>query len=238
MAFFLVVAMALGVGIMPAAADEPRAPDAGVFQGTAQVGKSGDCDNEGGAHNVTGGGIGAPVVNGPKNAQYSINAPDSVVSVSYGVGSLRLCGFLTGPLGIKKVVVDDAKATSENDLTVPVGASCVSTKGWGGKGKATFNSVLGEPATTVIYISNLGWKATVGGTFLVTADTGGTSKKKADLLVAVVQALSEGAVIGCLEKVLAMQDKSGLTPDPFTVVASYALLPVENPQDKKPPKQA
>ncbi|HWH31273.1 MAG TPA: hypothetical protein VNU01_01235 [Egibacteraceae bacterium] len=208
-ALFLAVSMMLGLAALPAAAAVDS--DLGVFQGTAQVGKSGTCDNSGGAHDVTGGGIGLPVVNGAKRAQYSINAPSSVVSPIYGIGSLRLCGKLTSPLDIEYVE------------GTPVGASCASTKGYDGQGKATFDGLVKDRD---VYLKNLGWEITVGGTFLVTADGGGSKGADSHKLVAVVQALSEGAVVGCLEKTLAGMDKSGLQPDPFTVAAAYVLVPV------------
>lgn len=211
----MVIAMLLMA--LPAGAATGAGEDVGVFFGEALVGKQGTCNNLGGLHDVTGGGIGAPLLNGPKNAVYSINAPASVISPLYGEGSLRLCGRLTAPL-------HEAAGTGTPDTKI-LGASCVSTKGWDGQGRAEF------PSTgRVVYLSNLGWKATVGGTFLVTADIGGDKGKKQDLLVAAVQALSNGAVLGCLAKLqqappIGSDDKDSMSPDPFTVAAAYTIIP-------------
>lgn len=198
--FFLVLALALAA-VLPASANSTGG-DAGTFVGNATVGKSGTCTNDGGA--VSGGGIGIlPDLENPKHSHWAIDAPGTVNSVKYGLGGdLRLCGRLTGPVG--------------EPVSSEIGASCPNTKGYGGQGHAVFNN-----GSTVLYISNLGWKVTGPGTFIVTGDIGLGSKKKADLLVAEVQTLDDEVVVGCVNKTTG--DKT--TPQGFVVVATYQVIP-------------
>lgn len=207
----LVVAVLLGMMAMPAAANSV-APTAGVFAGEASVGKKGVC-NQDGSGSVSGAGLGLANAEEPtqvldvKRAWYTIDAPASVVDVVYGQGSLKLCGKL-GP-----------------NLT-GLGASCATTKGWDGQGKASFTNLL-TGAGKAISISNLGWIATAGGTFLVTGDVGdytAGTKKKADQLVAVVQALDDEVVLNCLEKRGSGRDQTGGATT-FDVVAVYSIVP-------------
>jgi hypothetical protein len=201
----LALAMVLSVFALPALASTSVGPDAGLFQGIAQVGKTGTCDTNG-EGTISGGGIGLPVLNGDKDARYRIDSPpDSVFSLSYGFGALRLCGELDSPLG------------------TPLGASCAATRGHGGQGRGAFPNF--DSPVQEIWLQNLGWDVTAGGTFAVTADVGGTSGKTGEKLYAVVQALSEGAVLGCLSKATTGDaGKGSMTPDPFTVVAAYGII--------------
>lgn len=194
----------VGVFALPATAATSTTSDAGVFVGTADVGKGASSCAADGSGSVSGGGIGLPVLQ-PKTASYRIDAaPGAVTSASHGAGSLKLCGTLVAPLSTLSMGTTDA-----------VGASCAATEGNGGKGKATFAGPV------EIWLKNLGWPATAGGTFVVTADAAGASGKATNKLAAVVQALSDTVVVGCLNKGV-LNDKSNIQP--FTVVAAYAIV--------------
>lgn len=220
----LVMAMLLGIAALPASADVSVGAHVGAFMGQADVGKaSGICDNGSQPH-VKGGGIGLlpgdlnllddEIVNtDAKNAYWRILA-GTVVDVPNLVGTAELCGKLTAPLqgdpdGAGPLPFVDMRAQG-------IGASCASTKGYDGRGEVAFPTKP-EP----LYITNLGWKATVGGLFIVTGDVGGQKGKKADLLLAQVQALSDTVLLGCIQKT--QGNKSD--PDPFTVVATYEIIP-------------
>lgn len=216
----LLLAAVMAVSALPASANT-GGNDVGVFTGNAVVSKNGACANDGSATGQSGGGIGLPVPGDYKKAIFSIVSPAftvgpppaGVLSLLRGAGSLRLCGHLTGP-------ADRVVEGVEQDQ---LGASCVATKGYGGQGEAIF------PATNeLVYVRNLGWKATVGGTFVVTADSSINDKsKKTDGLVAVVQALSEGAIVGCLTKVTQTAPEIGTGKagtQNFTVVAYYYII--------------
>lgn len=220
----LAVAMMLGIAALPASAALEGA-HAGVFSAVARVGKGpGTCNNDG-TGSVSGGGIGLiPEVGAPKNAVFTISQ-GLVVDVKGGQGTANLCGYLTAPLQ-DTVPGVDPKALG-------IGASCATTKGWGGSGKATFPTPL-KKAPRSIWITDLGWKITVGGTFLVTGDTGVGKGQETGLLVAVVQALNENVLLDCVSKF--QGDKSN--PDPFTVVAAYKIFPVGgNTLPEKDPKK-
>ena len=206
---FLAIAMLVGMVALPAAANTVG-DHVGVFQAEARVGKIGSC-NQDGTGSATGGGIGLlPELppNRGKNAWFTIsNGAVTDLSSDGGLqtGVANLCGRLTAPL----YPVVDLKDEG-------IGATCLATKGWGGKGKAVIGS-------EELWIKNLGWKITVGGTFLVTGDVSNSSdkSKKVDLLLAQVQALSEGAAIGCANKTLVGKTGS----QPFIVAAAYEIIP-------------
>jgi len=221
----LAIAVLLTVAAVPAMAASPAAPDAGVFVGIADVGKTGTCNADGTVTSLSGQGIGLLPVVDAKNAVYRINAPQgAAVSVLHDAGGLKLCGYLTAPL-------HGAAGPGTPDTKI-LGATCAATKGWGGKGVATFANPVGHTVT----LTDLGWKATVGGTFVVTADASGNGKA-ADTLVAVVQALSETAVLGCTEKTVANSTTGkGTATDTFDVVAGYTILPGDLNPSKAPKK--
>lgn len=218
----LALAMLLGMAALPAAAAISVGPHVGAFQAIADVGKEGTCANDG-TGTVSGGGIGllpgAPVAE-VKNAWFTIS-DGIVVDVPSGLGTANLCGRLTAPL--QDTAGLDVKALG-------IGASCLATKGWGGYGLAEFEG-------PDIWISNLGWKATVGGTFIVTGDVGGAKGKKQDLLIGEVQALNENVLVFCAEKALGNKQD----PDPFLVAAVYEIIPGlgcdKTDCDKKDPKK-
>lgn len=223
----LALAMMLGVAALPAAAAISVGPHVGAFQAIADVGKTGTCNNNG-TGSVSGGGIGllpgAPVAE-VKNAWFTISN-GLVVDVPALQGTANLCGRLTAPLQ------DTAGLNLKEPIDgqpVGIGASCAATKGWGGYGLADFAAPNPD-----VWISNLGWKATVGGTFIVTGDAGGAKGKKSDLLVAEVQALNENVLLFCAQK--ALGDKSD--PDPFLVAAVYEIVPgLGGTVPKKAPKK-
>jgi len=186
----LVSAMAL-----PAVADAPN--DAGIFNGQATVGVDRGTDptkycKADGTATVQGQGI--PLVGGAAEAYWKIDAPiGQVISLGrVATGGLKMCGTLL------PTVTSPAQ----------VGASCVTTHGVDGQGKANFDN--GD----VIYLSGLNWTATVGGTFLVTAKVGSAIGDTGSDLVAAVQALDEAVVANCLSS-------NGATT--FNVQAVYAV---------------
>lgn len=157
------------------------AADLGVFTGPATVGANATC-NANGTGSVSGAGLGLLSAG---NYGYTISAPGSVVSLARGgaTGSLNLCGPL-------------------NPGAAGLGASCITTSSSGGQGEAVFSP------TDVVTLSNVGWAATAGGSFVVTGNaTGGT-------LAAAVQALDNGIVQDCLGGIATV----------FNVVAAYAIV--------------
>lgn len=193
-AFGVLVALAmLLVSAMPAGATTTVADDLGVFIGNATVGASNTCNNDGTAASVLGTDNLGLLTTG--NRTYTIDSPASVASVPRQAanpgfnGSLKLCGHLGAGAG-------------------GLGASCVTTSGTGGKGKADFLD------GTSTWINDLGWTATVVGTFVVQGDVGGVSKKDAKRLTAVVQTLDENILQDCVNGVARG----------FTVVAAYVIL--------------
>jgi hypothetical protein len=192
----LAAAMLAGAMALPALADAPN--DTGIFNGQATVGidrgtdPAGHCKPDGTA-TVKGQGI--PFLGGVAKAYWKIDAPiGQVISLGrVATGALKMCGTLL------PTVTDPAQ----------VGASCITTHGVDGKGKATF--VNGD----VIWLDGLNWTATVGGTFLVTAKVGSSQGDVGSDLVAAVQALDEAVVANCLSS-------NGATT--FNVQAAYAVV--------------
>lgn len=217
------VALSVGLAIclmLPAAAATSVGAHSGVLQGIVDVGKQGFCNSDGtGA--VSGGGLGVLIGLGTaKNAWFTL-ANAIVLDTPNLVGVMHLCGRLTAP----------AQGTVGLDKkSLGIGATCLAHKGWGGYGSMHFTSKPG----TVKWISNLGWKSSVGGTMLMTGDAGAEKAKKADLFVAAVQWLSEGVLIGCMNKDLG--DKSD--PGPFVATGSYEIVPgAGGSLPKKAPKK-
>jgi hypothetical protein len=191
--FGALVALAmLLVSALPAGAATPVADDLGVFFGTATVGASNTCNNNGTAGSALGVNNLGLLTTG--NRTYTIDSPASVASGPRQAshpgfnGSLKLCGHLAAGAG-------------------GLGASCVTTSGSGGVGKADF---LDGSST---WINDLGWTATAVGTFVVQGDVGGASKKDAKRLTAIVQALDENVLTDCVNGVARG----------FTVAAVYAI---------------
>jgi hypothetical protein len=191
----LAAATLVGAMALPAVADAPN--DAGIFNGQATVGVDRGTDPAGyckadGTATVQGQGI--PLVGGAAEAYWKIDAPiGQVISLGrVATGGLRMCGTLL------PTVTSPAQ----------VGASCITTHGVDGQGKANFDN--GD----VIYLSGLSWTATVGGTFLVTSKVGSSIGDTGSDLVAAVQALDEAVVANCLSS-------NGATT--FNVQAVYAV---------------
>lgn len=195
------VAFALIATGAPASADSSVGAHAGGFTAVMDVGKHGTCNNDG-TGMLGGGGMGTlpfPV----KNLWYRISAGD-VLDIPNGVGTLDLCGRLTAPM---QDTPFDVKALG-------VGASCSAHKGWGGQGRMRFPK--GDK-----WLSNVGWKFSAGNLFTITADVGGEKGKKADLFTGLVTKFSEAIFLGCLAKTFGNKED----PDPFTIVAGYAIVP-------------
>lgn len=213
---FALIATLMAVTV-PASADVTVGPHLGVFIATADIGKTGTCNNDGTGH-VEGGGLSLlpfPV----KNLWYTF-ANGRVEDLPNGPGSLYLCGRLTAPL---QDTPFDLKALG-------IGASCMGHKGWGGYGTIRFPS---KPDTWK-WLSNVGWKDHAAATSVITADVGGRKGKKQDLFIGLVTDESENAILGCLSK--ALGDKSD--PDPFIVVGEYQIIPgLGGTVPKKEPKK-
>lgn len=230
----LVLGMLMGLSVTPAAANQTSGTHVGVFSGTAGVGKTSMCNEQTGqASNVGGGGIGLPV--DPETLEptdknrlgWRIEA-GLVVDTLYGLGTANLCGTLNK--------VEPVEGVS-------LGASCLTTKGWNGGGEVEFpgepNPPFNQPET--LQVSDLTWKAALGGTFVAwgQVDRGATKKTGTDLLLAVVQVVpDENSPTSCLDKV--EDDKAGDGEQELDVVAAYAvvggagqLAPEKDPDGKK-----
>ena len=216
----IVSALMLGLLVAPASAnkikDKDGVPggvkDAGAFVGTATVGKwRTHCDHDG-ESDVGGPGIGLPVVNGTKNAYYELTTEiDSVFKPAVlEDGVLKVCGRLTK-------VVDEAGGG--------LGAACGASKGWDGKGTIDWDDDL-YPGKPTIWLKDLVWKTSVGGTLPVTGEANqapdeeaSKEKGKPDFIVATVQA--QGAT-PCASKTGTKPNKSGGATT-FNVAGTYEI---------------
>lgn len=165
--------------------------DVGVFgPGTADVGKT-PCG-------AGGGGLGLPNLNGKKNAYYGFNTP--VTSAGHGAGNLNICGRLENVLG---------------NVADGLGAWCGMSKAHSGVG------TLKDGAGAVHFnLSQVGWKATAGGTLPVMGKYAGhVGNSVTGTLYAIVQA--QGGA-GCVNKNGNGSDKGGAVQ--FTVVGAAAFV--------------
>jgi hypothetical protein len=120
--------------------------DAGVGTGTLTVGKQRDECREDGTSNVTGAGLGLPIVNPPKEAVYAMAV--TTASPAHGFGTIAICGDIAGVEGI--------------------GAACSIFKGYAGRGRyTTTGSAHPLPPVhsgDVVSLHDVGWKTVVGHT--------------------------------------------------------------------------
>jgi len=186
LAAFALVAGAAG----PAAAT----PDAGVFQGSATVGKtfrnvntgatSGTLCMEQDAHKIIAWGTGLflpQMNNGRKNGTWQFKTAVISAGNPAQLGShhqLDACGFLRDvhlgdPAKVPTTKKDSAKVGSG------IGAACGASKGQGGVGKIRLNmagtdlsskTVKQNFAGQIIRLKNIQWKTSAGGTLPVTAE--------------------------------------------------------------------
>jgi len=191
----MTIAMLVAMVALPAGAATGLGNHVGVFEGAASVGKlDATCANDG-QGSVSGGGLGLPVVHEEKPLAHWRIDVGNAVDIPWLVGSGQLCGDLE---------------ELDPPLNLGLGASCVTTKGSDGKGKVAFDD--GD-----IVVSGLSWTATVGGTFVVQGKATGLLKKApTNDIVAVVQALDQLVVVGCV-----LKDKT--QTQTFNVVAVYAI---------------
>lgn len=192
----LALAMVLGLAAVPAGANPTGVSHVGVFTGDAAIGKTetDPCDNSG-VSTVAGGSLGLPALNGAgKHLLYWSISNGAAVDFPLLQGTVALCGKLTDPA----------------DLPLG-GASCISTKGYDGKGKASF-------AGGDIWLSNIGWKNALGGTLLVQGHAGSGKGSKTDWLIAIVQVGVND--IACAEKTVNSSKPDGS----FKVAAAYTII--------------
>lgn len=190
-----------GLAVSPAHANVSFGPDAGLGAAEVLVGKRGTCANDG-SGNVSGGGLGFPIIHGPKLAWYRIDAPFGTgLSVVHGLGEMQLCGKI-GPV----------------DAGGQLGAACGSTKGWDGRGRSIYQD------GAELWISNLTWKGQVGGTTPITADVSAAKGKKADLMLGVTQVVGEGVTLDCFTKQGTGDDKQGGVQH-FDAVMAWTIVP-------------
>lgn len=187
-----IAAIMVGMLAGPAAA---ATVDAGVLTGTATVGKTGPCGEDGG--------LGLPDPLNTKQAYYGLSTLDqgplgdaSVISATQGqIGDLEICGQLGDVLGI--------------------GAACGMSRGHGGTGSATVGTLSAA-------LSNVGWPATAGGTLPVTGRA--TVAGKGDVqLTAVVQAQGGAACVGKGGDKSGNGEGNGTGATSFAVVGSYTM---------------
>lgn len=211
----IVATLMLGLLVAPASANKVKdkdgqpggVKDAGTFSGVAKVGKFRSFCEHDGDSDVHGPGIGTPD-DPTKNAYYELETTvDSAFKPGAPDGALKVCGRLT------KMVSSAGGG---------VGAACGASKGWDGKGTVDWL----EPGKPTVWLKNLVWKASVGGTLPVTGEANqefeedeSKEKGKPDFIVATVQA--QGAA-PCLTKTGTKHNKSGGATD-FIVVGSYEI---------------
>lgn len=190
----LAAVAALFVGMLGAPASA-HPDEAGVFTGTAAVGKSGSCAQDG-TGSVSGAGLGFPVLaeNG-KTGYWTLNTViTGLVHGTLATGQLRSCGLLAPTAGL-------------------IGAACGVSEGHSGKGTVALGG------TDHISLTNLGWITSAGGTLPVTGNTtdAGT-KNKNGTVVALTQAQGGAA---CATKSGSGAGKTGGATE-FTVVGVFA----------------
>lgn len=192
------------VGLMAPAASA-SVNGVAVFEGVADVGTnfSPPCTKDGG----TASGTGLEVVPSSAPHTWSLSAPFNFVGSSQNAtpglytGDFDVCGWMAGPLGQNIV-----------------GASCTTTKGYGGQGLATAGPIK-------IKLFNIGWKAAVGSLLIVNGNyqeyaSNGTKKAKFGTILAVVGA-SPLAVPPAVPPVPCLP---GSPAEEFTIVGAAVLL--------------
>lgn len=197
LAVFMLVVWVLGILAAPAAAQRNA-----WFTGTMVAGKYATyCDHDGTA-DVSGAGIGVPVLNGLKRGIWSLSTSGGGLSVfnfpdkpnpGISTGHLNACGRLA-PAGSR--------------VAGGVGAACGMSKGYHGKGRF---HLTGGPATGDVYsLHDLTWKLTAAGSLAFTASgQPGTMDKYesgADLVTGTIQA--QGG-FPCLQKSGSAESKTG-----------------------------
>lgn len=184
-------ALALAMFAGPAAAD---GPDAGVYQGFADVGRTfalkadntSTCDSTGNG-TVQGNGLNFPAPVGPANVNGTWKLSTTTQqSVLHGAGSLTICGYL------------------RPEPTTGLGASCGVSQGYGGQGRSVNAGLVHGGG--VIQLSNVGWVTSAGGTLPTVGDTSTGGK-----LISITQAQGGSA---CLNADGAKQ---------FAVVGAFAI---------------
>lgn len=182
-----------------------------VFEGTAAVGDSFTPACTKGAGMATGKGLGLPTdpATAPdlthKNNTWSLSTDFAFVGWSQDgkdvyLGTFQAWGYLGAPLNQQDVV----------------GATCVSTKGQHGVGSADAVGTVDPDRELHIKLFNIGWKAALGGTLLITGNyqelggEGGPKKDKMGTILAVVQAQPDDAnPIGCVDNTQTAFDVEG-----------------------------
>lgn len=199
----------LGLVALPAAAN-----DVGVITGgAADIFKQGGCgDNQGG------GGLGVPNLPTEPHKNAFFELVTQVVTTK-GPAVLSICGKL-GPI-LSNTEVD---GVVEHD---GIGAACGSSKGYDGTGTLQYLAV-----NQTVQLSDVGWKASAGGTLPVTGRYTDAVKNKVDrLLVAEVQA--QGAT-PCLSKTGTTDKDTGSGAESFAVNGAFELTPLPYVDDNLP----
>lgn len=186
----LVAMLMLGLFAAPASANKVKdkdgvmggVKDSGVFEGDAVVGKFRTGCAHDGTGTVSGPGIGLPT-QATKNAYFSLDTDVISAFKPESPGKLVVCGRLT---------------KMHSAVNGGLGAACGASKGYDGRGTVKF------PGKTTVWLKNLGWKVSVGGTLPVTGEANQATtealskdKPKGDFIVATVQAQGAGP---CTEK--------------------------------------
>ena len=226
MVLAVLTGLLLGLLIMPAAANKvdhkdpvPAGPvkDSGSLMGTARVGKNRTFCNHDGTSDVHGPGLGLPN-QATKNAYWQLETPVRSL-VNLHVGLLKACGRLT---------------KMNSNVNGGMGAACGASKGWDGRGTVHF-----PDKGVTIWLKELGWKVSVGGTLPVTgravqAPDETAAKQKLpnsnDLVVADVNARGDG----CTGKNDANKDAGPGARD-FAVVGTYEIVQGSPPDQSAGP---
>jgi len=199
-------ALALAMLAGPAAAHDA---DAGVFQGTAAVGRAftqvpdgnggfrSSCDDEGNGvvdANTNGLYFPAPIGEASVFGVWTLKT-STQVGVLHGTGALQICGLL------------------RPEPNTGLGAACGISQGHSGRGKIVSVGAAHPAATT--YLRNVGWITSAGGTLPTNGDIiTGPGGARIGTLIGVTQAQGGAA---CLETAGAKS---------FATVGASALLPL------------
>lgn len=179
--------------------------DEAVFSGMAAVGKfpGGQCHNDDIGYSPFGAGMGLPVLNGPKQVYYLLQAV--ATTGAHGFGSLEVCGRMV-----------PVASFTIGGSTAFVGAACGANQGILGFGRLVTPSLS-------LKLMSIRWESSMGGTVLYRgriADVTGNTKKKTGHIVGMFQA--QGA-LACTTKAGSEPNKTGGATD-FTVAGYMQIL--------------
>ena len=230
MVLAVLTGLLVGLLIMPAAANKVQDKDpvqggvkdagtvTGATPGDVKVGKNRTFCNHDGTSDVSGPGIGLPT-QATKNGYWMATLAVRSL-VNQHVGTLKACGRLT---------------KMNSNVNGGMGAACGASKGWDGRGSIHF-----PDKGVTIWLKELGWKVSVGGTLPVTgravqaADEPTAKQKLPNSNDQVVAEINASGAAACANKNDANK-AAGPGATLFTANGTYELLQGSPPDQSAGP---